>query len=341
MSSEPTHIVFVTGGRQRPGASGSVSWEAYEQAIVLRVDLSTHHVEKFFVYESPPDTCPPQSPSIVFKCGSIAADKLTVCSETEVLTLDLESRAILDYISLPCFNDLHHALYIAEGQYLVANTGLDMIVEVFSDGTNGREWSALGGNPWSRFSRDVDYRRVNTTKPHRSHPNFVFTLHDEIWATRFEQRDAMCLTRANRSIQIASGGPHDGLLCGDGIYFTTVDGHVIEVDATTLKVRRAIDLNAVEGTGEPLGWCRGLFISGDTIWVGFSRLRPTRFRRNVSWLKRGLGSAGHHRKKPTRLAGYSLQGDRLVGEIDLEPHNFNAVFSILPGRRRETKDTSV
>ena len=48
-------------------------------------------------------------------------------------------------------------------------------------------------------------------------------------------------------IRITIGGPHDGILHGDAIYFTTVDGHVVEVDATTLEVRRAIDLNAIAG----------------------------------------------------------------------------------------------
>jgi hypothetical protein len=205
-----------------------------------------------------------------------------------------------------------------------------MIVEVFSDGTVGREWSALGGDGWNRFSRHVDYRKVPTTKPHLSHPNFVFTLQDEIWATRFEQRDAACLTRQMDAIRIDIEGPHDGVIHGDAIYFTTVDGHIIEIDAATLKARRTIDLNAVEGSGEPLGWCRGLFVTSEIIWVGFSRLRPTRFRRNVRWLKHGLGLHGGHRSRPTRLAGYSLQGDRLLDEINLEPYAFNAVFSILP-----------
>jgi hypothetical protein len=329
MSLEHTQTVYITGGRQRRGASGAASWAAYEEAVVLRVDLLTHRVEEFFAYESPPETCSAHNPSIVFKCGSITDTELVLCSETEVLTLDLQTKQISDYISLSCFNDLHHVLMVDKGHYLVANTGLDMIVEVFSGGTVGREWSALGGDGWNRFSNDVDYRKVPTTKPHLSHPNFVFTHQGEIWTTRFKQRDAVCLTRQMEAIRIDIEGPHDGVVHGDAIYFTTVDGHIIEVDAATLKVRRAIDLNAVEGTGEPLGWCRGLFVTNEVVWVGFSRLRPTRFRRNVSWLKHGFQLHGHYNIRPTRLAGYSLQGDRLLDEINLEPHDFSAVFSIL------------
>ena len=196
-------------------------------------------------------------PSFVFKHGSRSGDKIVLCSQTEILVLDeSENNAVSNYISLPCFNDVHHVLAVADDRYLVANTGLDMVVEVFADGRRGREWSALAGDPWARFSPATDYRKVATTKPHLSHPNYVFLLGDDIWTTRFEQRDALCLTREADPIRITIGGPHDGILHGDAIYFTTVDGHVVEVDAGTLVVRRAIDLNAIQGTGEPLGWCR-------------------------------------------------------------------------------------
>jgi hypothetical protein len=134
-------------------------------------------------------------------------------------------------------------------------------------------------------------------------------------------------------VRIGFAGPHDGIHHGDAIYFTSVDGHIIQIDAATLKMRQAIDLNAAEGTEQPLGWCRGLFVTGDIAWVGFSRLRPTRFRSNVRWLKRGLRWRGHE-MRPTRLAAYNLKTNLLLDEINLEPHDFNAVFSILPATRR-------
>ena len=37
-----------------------------------------------------------------------------------------------------------------------------------------------------------------------------------------------------------------------------------------------------------LGWARGLLIDGDRMWVGFSRIRPTKIRENVGWVLRGL-----------------------------------------------------
>jgi hypothetical protein len=328
MNGDSGQVVYVTGARQR--ARIGAEWQAYDEAVVLRVHLASRSIERFFTYTSPPEVCAHPNPSIVFKCGSISDQRLLLCTETEVFSLDLKTKQLFDYISLPCFNDVHHSLMIGEGQYLVANTGLDMVLEVSAGGTIDREWSALDSDVWSRFSRDIDYRKIPSTKPHLAHPNFVFLHQDEVWTTRFKQRDAVCLTKQLDAIDIGFEGPHDGVRHGDGIYFTTVDGHVVEIDVVTLKVRRAIDLNDIEGTGAPLGWCRGLFVADDVAWLGFSRLRPTRFRRNVRWLKRGLRERSSYEMRPTRLAAYDLQRRLLLGEINLEPYDFNAIFSILP-----------
>jgi hypothetical protein len=328
MSGNSGQVVYVTGARQR--ARIGHEWEAYDEAVVLRIDLATRDIERFFAYTSPPEVRADPDPSLVFKCGSIIENRLLLCSETEVFNLDLRTKEISDYISLPCFNDVHHVAMLREGQYLIANTGLDMVLEVFADGTIGREWGVLNSNVWDRFSRDVDYRKIPSTKPHLAHPNYVLLHEGEIWTTRFKQRDVVCLTKQIDPIHIGFAGPHDGLRHGDGIYFTTVDGHIVEIDAVTLRTRRAIDLNDIEGTTAPLGWCRGLLVVDDLAWVGFSRLRPTRLRRNVRWAKRGLRRRSSYEMRPTRLAAYDLERSVLLDEINLEPYEFNAVFSILP-----------
>jgi hypothetical protein len=332
MNSEYEQIVYVTGGRQRRAAAEGGEWHAYAEAVVLKLKLDSHEVETVFTYKSPPEACSGHRPSFVFKSGSLLGDALVLCTQTEVFTLDPDTTRISEYVSLPCFNDVHHVLALGKGHYVIANTGLDMILEVLADGTVGREWSALGIDVWSRFSTEIDYRKVASTKPHLAHPNYVFILDDEIWATRFEQEDAICLTRNMPPIEIGAGKPHDGLLSCGAIYFTTVNGRVVEVDADTRRIRRTIDLNAIEATGEPLGWCRGLFVTDATAWVGFSRFRQTRLRRNLSWVKHGFNVVGIHRTRATRLSAYDLQRNRLLDEIDLEPYGLNAIFSILPAR---------
>jgi hypothetical protein len=330
MGSEQEQIVYVTGGRQRPAAAAGDEWHAYAEAVVLKVKLSSHDVETVFTYKSPSEACPSHMPSFVFKSGSLLGNDLVLCTQTEVFTLDPSTTKISGYVSLPCFNDVHHVLALGKAHYLIANTGLDMILEVLADGTVRREWSALGTDVWGRFSTEIDYRKVASTKPHLAHPNYVFVLDDEIWATRFEQKDAICLTRKLPHIKIGAGKAHDGVLFGGAIYFTTVNGRIVEVDADTRRLRRTIDLNAIEATGEPLGWCRGLFVTDETVWTGFSRLRQTRLRQNLSWVKHGFNVVGIHRTGATRLSAYDLQKNRLLDEIDLELYGLNAIFSILP-----------
>jgi hypothetical protein len=319
-------VLYITGGRQRPRISGE--WQAYGEAVVLRLDAETGNVETFINHVSPPDTCADGTPSIVFKCASRYRGRLVLCTETEVLNVDVANRRTSKYLSLSIFNDVHHAVMIDDDRYLVVNTGLDMLVEVGTDGTIHREWSVVGDDPWQRFDRDIDYRKIPSTKPHRAHPNYVFINDGDVWVTRFVQRDAICLTAPTRRIRLGFAGPHDGTVSEGAAYFTSVDGRIIEVDMSSRRVRHVLDLNKLAENSAPLGWCRGLCTIDGVAWVGFSRLRPTRLRANLGWLKRRVVT-GPEPMRPTRLAAYDLRHRRLLEEIDLEPYGLNAVFSIV------------
>jgi hypothetical protein len=205
----------------------------------------------------------------------------------------------------------------------VADTGLDMVLEVGLDGTVVQEWNVLGEDPWTRFSRDVDYRRIATTKPHLAHPNHVFYIGEEPWATRFEQRDAVSLTDPGRRIDIGLERLHDGVVHEGRVYFTTVDGKIVIADTATLKVIEVVDLNAFHPADTRLGWCRGILLDGPRIWVGFSRIRPTKIRENVGWVLHGF-----RRDFGTHLACYDLDARRLIAEVPLEELGMSAVFSV-------------
>ncbi|MGH2820656.1 MAG: hypothetical protein ACRDJ5_08385 [Actinomycetota bacterium] len=324
--------LYVIGGRQRERRrllSQPKGWYKYKSGLVFEVVPARQDVRLALEYVSPPQVRADDEPAILFKSASIEGDELYLCTETELLILRLPRFERIGYVSLPSFNDVHHVRAGPEGNLLVANAGLDMILETTREGTILREWDALGGEPWGRFSRDVDYRKVGSTKPHASHPNHVFLLGDEIWVTRFEQKDAVCLTRPGPRIDIGIERAHDGLVHGDRIYFTTVDGHVVVVDEKTLEVEHVVDLNQAHDDGQLAGWCRGLSVTpeGD-VWVGFSRLRPTQARDNVAWVKQGF-----RRMAPTHITRYRLSPLEVVRDVPLEGHGMNAVFSILPAYR--------
>jgi hypothetical protein len=320
--------LYLLGARQRNLLlRHEEEWSLYEAALILELDTESGDVRTCVEYKTPPEARAKETSSSVFKSGTLIDDMLYTCTSTEVLIFKLPSFQRIDYISLPCFNDLHHVTPTSDGALLAANTGLDMVAKFNRRGELLAEWNVLPEVPWSRFSRATDYRKVETTKPHKSHPNFVFELDGEVWVTRFHQRDAICLNNSGKRIDIAVQSPHDGLLFHERIYFTSVDGRVIIANPATLQVERMIDLKQIDGQDALLGWCRGLLPLDDRrVWVGFTRIRKTRFRENILWVRSVLRE--DMREKPSHIALYDLENMRCIQEFDLEVHGMNVVFSI-------------
>lgn len=328
--------LWVVGGEQKLTFLHQKEWSQFRAAVVVRVDPDAPPeaaLKRVLEYESPPEHCPDEGGSFVFKAATFDGDTAWLCTQTEVLECSFPGFEIRRVISLPCFNDVHHVAPGPDGTLFVAVTGLDAVAEVSRDGELLRLVDVLGGDVWDHFDRNVDYRKVSTTKPHRSHPNYVFFLDGQPWVTRFEQRDAVPLdpARSRRPpFAVATAGIHDGHRVGDRLLFTSVDGHLIRFDLRTGE-RQDLDLNSLMEPDDdrPLGWCRGVQSEdGDTAWIGFSRLRRTRLRQNLSWVRHGFREGYFHRLLPTRIALYDLERPARLREIDLEPAGLNAVFSI-------------
>ncbi len=187
--------LYITGGQHRPmGLKAREEWATFQKGVILRVNLERGSVERCVEYITPPDACLEDS-SITFEGGVVQGDRLYTCTRTEALVYQIPQLALLEHVSLPCFNDVHHVRPSKDGNLIVTSTGLDMVVETTFDGKILHEWGVLGESPWARFSRDVDYRLVATTKPHRSHPNYTFYLDDALWVTRCNQKDAVSSER--------------------------------------------------------------------------------------------------------------------------------------------------
>jgi hypothetical protein len=321
--------LYVTGGRQRKRLLiADEEWNLFERALVLRLDTSKKSAELCVDYTSPPEACPEKDPAFLFKSGSLVGNTLYACTSTEVLSFSLPDCKRVGYISLPCFNDLHHVAPGNDENLVVVNTGLDSVVEVSPAGKILEEWSAIGEDTWQRFSRSVDYRKVPTTKPHKSHPNYAFFLDGELWVTRLQQKDAICLRQPEQRIDIGIEKPHDGVVCNGRIYFTTVDGHLVLVDQKSQKVEAAIDLKLVDNERKALlGWCRGVLpLDERHVWVGFTRIRATKFKENILWLKHAFQET----EKPTHIALYDIHSRKLLDQFELEAFDMNVLFSILP-----------
>lgn len=320
--------LYVVGGEQRQARSLSAvgkEWRGYDRGLIVEVDIATHKATVRVTHASAPDVRADVEPEILFQAGAVHDGRLYTCTGTEALVYSLPDFQQVGYVSLPCFNDVHHVIPGPNGDLLVANAGLEMVLQVTLEGEVRRMWNVLGEDPWGHFSPTTDYRKIASTKPHRAHPNYLFRTGNDIWATRFQQGDAVCLTDPSRHIEVSGERIHDGLVQGDRIYFTTVSGRVIVVETNTLEIVEVIDLTAMHLEGMLLGWCRGLMIDGDLMWVGFSRIRPTKVRENVGWIARGFRQV-----HGTHIACYDLRRKTCVANIDLEPVGLNAIFGIFP-----------
>jgi hypothetical protein len=334
--------LYILGGEMRPDAVRKREWQHFQKAVVVKVDSATREAALVHEYFSPPEACP-DLPSVVFKAGTLDGDRLYACTQTEVLVYRMPDFTVEYYISLPCFNDVHHVAPSGRDTLLVAVTGLDMVVEVGFDGTLVNEWDVLGGDTWERFSRDEDYRKIPSTKPHRAHPNFVFMRGEEVWTTRCDKNDAICLNAPDKRIDLSGKGfhpvqvVHDGLSHDGKLYFTAVDGNVLIADPQSCEVTDVINLRDFVDSEYPLGWCRGIHvIDADRIVIGFSRLRQTKLREKVRWAKaqvRRISGDENYTESlpslPTRISCFNLKTRKQEWDLPLSGYKTDAIFSVL------------
>jgi hypothetical protein len=69
-----------------------------------------------------------------------------------------------------------------------------MVLETTLAGEVCNVWNVPGEDPW-QLSSKTDFHKLST-KPHRSHPNYVFYIDSEPWAARFYSIDAVGINSA-------------------------------------------------------------------------------------------------------------------------------------------------
>jgi hypothetical protein len=229
----------------------------------------------------------------MFTAGCIDGNSIWLPTDTEIYKFSYPTMKTEKVISHPFFQNIHSVARFGD-QLAVTSTGLDLVA--FLDVESGSPQSLInvtGRDTWYRHSAVTDYRRVHSTRPHDGHPNYVFKIGDEFWVTRCTYDDAVCLSEQSRRIDIGRGRgvtAHDGVVVDDKVYFTTVDGRLAIADASTMSIQWDLDLTKMESHMTLRGWCRGLYIEGNFAFVGYSKLRQTKDRRKVHWMRRFRGA---------------------------------------------------
>lgn len=293
------------------------------------VDWKTKKIETLIKYKTDAEFAADVLPSIYFTSASLIGDKLFLCSTTQVFVYDYPSLELTLEINHPWFNDVHHVTCIDQIIY-VASTGIDAVLGFDFNGDLVSAQHVDNDDLWFRRSSSTDYRKIASTKPHDNHPNFVFELDGQIWATRFKQKDAVNLSNRAETINLSDEMVHDGHVKGEYIYFTSVNGHVIQVDKREKRVIRDYNLNEMDDRGVPLGWCRGVCIEGDIAYVAFSKLRTTKIEENLRWLKAAIKKEGtNYDVLPARVSMFDLKQETLLDEFTVPPEHMSIIFSVL------------
>ncbi|TNE88270.1 MAG: hypothetical protein EP330_15215 [Deltaproteobacteria bacterium] len=202
-------------------------------------------------------------------------------------------------------SDLHSVAPRAAGGAWVTSTGIDAVLGVDEHGAVVERWD-LGTR---RVDGDVRGRAYRDLKPHEVHPNLAAEWGDTLWVTCFEEQRAR--SRDGREIAFPEGPPHDGHVREGLVWFTTVTGHVIAVDPADGRRVEHYDLNEMAGVANPLGWCRGVEVLGDLVYVGMTQLRASAHREVARRLLRGAEGV----PLPSRIVVFSRANREIVREI--------------------------
>jgi hypothetical protein len=315
--------IWLFGGRARQDAVDHPAWAIFDRAMLIELEDGVE--TRRFEYAGT-DIERKLGISRCFKAASVHEDHILACTNTEVLRISIDTFSIVDAWTHPMFNDLHHVTMIGDIVYVVS-TGIDSVLEFDSSMRFRRRIPVAGDEIISRFGEGTDFRRIPSTKPHASHPNYVASFSDRTWVTRLTQSDVIDLS-GSRSHVLADVPVHDGVPAFGVLWFTAVKGSIIRLDPES-GATRTNDLIHLYPRSRRAGWCRGILpLSEQEAIVGFSKLRPTKQTENIRWIQSSLASAKYLIKQPTHIAQFDLQGNRIVWSRELASEGMDAIFSI-------------
>jgi len=315
--------LLVTLGMPHRSQAGRDLSTAYAKGAIAIVDWEAKQLARCVEYV-PPDEIRHPDGTVVLSFGSFKDGYFYTASPVEVVRYRLPHLTCERVLTHPTFNDLHHVVAL-EDKLLVCNTGLEILQSFDYRGNLLETFNAASTPTWERFATSIDYRLELTTKPHERHINFIFRYEDKTWVTCFHSEDALCVSDPSDVMRVGVGNPHDGLVIGDEVYFTTTNGHIAIVDGPSRLLKRAIDLNAAaRPPGDAnLGWCRGIDVVDGFAYVGFSQLRATRSREFVRWVTHWSVA-----RRPGRIEKIDLASGQLVDSFVFDIANGVAIFSV-------------
>lgn len=311
----------------KPGITTEDEGTMFDRSRLEVLDWEQKTCVSAVEYRSPPEHLGPGC-SQRFTGGCAHGGKWYQTTATEIVIYDpAKNWEIEAVISHPSFNDLH-GLAVTKEEIILVNTGLEMIQFLSHDGEIRNEVNVANVPTWERFDRDFDYRTLGTTKPHEVHVNHVFRLDGAWWATRCLLKDAVNLDDPDDRIDVGVGNPHDGIVRDGLVYFTTTNAHLVIADTATRTVVEVIDLNRLNPHGLKIGWCRGLEVHGKFAYVGFSRLRRSKWHGTFDAAKDIVWG----RKRNSHIEQIDMHRKEIVDAHDYTDKGGSAIFTLADAR---------
>lgn len=298
-----------------------------KKAVLYAVDFKTGEKQQLLEYGGIKGI----NENVAFTHATLLDNALYLCTRTEVLIYSFPELQLRQHFTHRLFNDVHHIEVIDDRIYVVS-TGIDAVLSFSNETFVLLEHISLRKeNICNDYPKECDFRKINT-EPHQIHPNYVFQWQDKIFVSRFNQEDITNIHNHAERYEINSGSRiHDGIVNGQNIYLTTIDGTVKVLKPKENEAALYMDMNQAENSKYPLGWCRGLSIDEDFIYVGFSRFRHIKL---VSGPFLGCYSRyGEDLKsfdeKPTRVTQYNRVRKEKCGELVFDKNELSNIYSII------------
>jgi hypothetical protein len=336
-------------------------FDASGEGRLVEIDFARGTQEARLVYAPPePLRVPEKGFTGAAWTGSPGTSMLFVCGSSAVYQVDPTSWSVAEIWHQRCMNDLHHVA-VAEGRIYVVNTGLEAIdvfspigrflgshalhpgwLSAARQGGSSPARDALPALLDARWPPQLNeaaaqeeplgayYSPREPSEPtpfsrrkvrDYAHPNHVAVLEGRLLVTRFIDRAVEDVTTFQRVIEGTPGLPHDGLIDGDRLWLTCVNGLVVAYAIEDGRVTgREIERIDVFATGHT-GWCRGLAVTRDYVVVGLTAIRRMpRYR----WCELPL------EETETSVLCIDRATHRLAGRIELEGARHPKIFSVLP-----------
>jgi hypothetical protein len=315
--------MLVTGARRNKETFSLENMLHCNDACLFEIDFASKRILRSYVDTNPDSAILPRQATFSLRHGYFDGRTVHTCTASELRQIDYDAFELKRSFTHPLFNDLHYVAPINGDIYFV-DTGLDHIGKMLPD-DQVQLFPVLHDGETHKIELDKDYRALDT-KPHHAHPNFLFQLDGKKWVTRFHQLDAVRLDDFADRIPLGRVGCHDGIVAGGRVYFSTVDGKIIVVDADTKSKLAEHDISAQYNV-PALGWCRGIAVQGNVGYVGFTSIRKTKHRENIKWLTNTIEAV--RGENPSRIVKFDLDTGKVLDEIVFPKTELAVIFSLL------------